>query len=698
MFKQITDFKKKANIQDNNEQLVVFWALRLFNYPPYYSHLKKTERRRFRRSSFEWEEFLTLVGYEFDDDLEEQYRVNRFSKIAIRLEKKFTSEDLSYSTAMQENLNSFTELLGLTAVDKAILGFFSILNLRNEFNEISQVLGELSNYDLIELLSYLLSLPFADVKEALSPLNVLSETGLLRVDPRAEDLQSKVDLISGLAANLCSQSLSSLSLLDNYFHRTTAAQLSLQDFYYLKEDNHLVGQYLSDDKNRGLNVLLYGEPGTGKTQWVKAIADKFERTLYEISDKDEEGEPMHSRERILAYKMAQSALKNVDNSVLIFDEIEDVFPELNQEKYKTSKSWMNKLIENSETPTFWICNDITHIDNAYIRRFDYTIELNTPPAEVIEKIFHNALTGINVSDKWISMVSKHTELVPGVIQRSADFLKTSLKCDQDSEIEELLVSIINRTLKAQKKKLLTTNKQKIAADYSLDYVNSDTDLSKLVQGIKAMQEGRLCLYGLPGTGKTAFGHFLAKELNKPLVLKKASDLLSKYVGDSEKNIADVFAEAQQTNSVLQIDEADSFIRSREGAQQSWEVTQVNEFLTQLENFDGVFIASTNLMDNIDDAAMRRFDLKIEFKPLTIDASLALLKDMVERHDGQLEEQSPSISKLKQLTQLTPGDFATVERKLRFSGGVYDSEVVVLALESECKFKKSQQNNNKIGFV
>ena len=698
MFKKLTDFTQKNDCQDTNEKLIVFWVLRLFNYPPYYTKLKKSEKQRFRRSSFEWEEFLTLVGYDFDDDIEDTYRVSKFSVIAGRMEKKLSKNDLRYSESLDDNLISFTKLLGLSLVEKSILAFFSILNVHEEFSEACQVQGELSNHHLYMFLSYLLDVPLEEIKKALSPSNVLAETGLLKVDSNTDSIDRKVDLISGLATNLCSPHTSSLDLLDGYFYQAASAELTIKDFYYLKEDNNLVGQYLSDDKNRGLNVLLYGEPGTGKTQWVKAITAQFNRTLYEISDKDNEGDPMHPRERILAYRMAQSALKNVENSVLIFDEIEDVFPESYQERGKTSKSWMNKLIENSTTPTFWISNDISHIDNAYIRRFDYAIELKSPPAEVIESIFHKALSGINVSEKWLSMASKQEGLVPGVIQRSADFLKDSLKSDKNMEIETHLMSIINRILKAQGKKQLIGPKNKTAGCYSLDYVNSDTDLKKLVAAITETQEARLCLYGLPGTGKTAFGHFLAKELNKPLVLKKASDLLGKYVGESEKNIADVFAEAKQSNAVLQIDEADSFIRSREGAQQSWEVTQVNEFLTQLENFDGVFIASTNLMDSIDDAAMRRFDLKIEFKSLTYDASLALLKDMIDRHNGHFDKESAPVMKLKQLTQLTPGDFATVERKLRFSGEEYSAETIMLALSDECKFKKSQKSNNKIGFL
>lgn len=698
MFKQLIDITSKSDAQGNNERLAAYWSLRLFNYPPYYSKLKKEQRRKFRRSGFEWEEFLTIVGYEFDDGMEGSYSVNQFSKLAAKLEKQFNPDELRYSTAMVENLNSFTDLLNLTEIDRAILGFFSILNVYDEFKEIGKAFGALSNYDLIAMLSHVLSLPIVDVKKALSSTGVLSETGLLTVDAKAYEIDDKVELISSLASNLCSPGISSLGLLDGYFHKTSVAELSIQDFNYIKEDNYLIGQYLSNCKNRSLNVLLYGEPGTGKTQWVKAITEQFGRTLYEVSDKDEYGETMPAKKRILAYKMAQSALKSVERSVLIFDEIEDVFPQEYFVIDKTSKSWMNKLLEDSQTPTFWISNDISHIDNAYIRRFDYAIELKAPPVEVIEKIFHNALKDMNVSEKWVSEIARQDGLVPGVVRRSADFIKASLSCTQDEDVESLLGSVINRTLKAQGKKQLTLNAKTTSSNYSLDYVNADINLEKLVQGIKSTQQGRLCLYGLPGTGKTAFGNFLAKELGKPLVLKKASDLLSKYVGEAEKNIAAAFDEAAQSDSVLQIDEADSFIQSRESAQRSWEVTQVNEFLTQLESFDGVFIVSTNLMDNIDQAAMRRFDLKIEFKSITYEASLALVKEMLERHGAELDHSSSSISKLKQLTQLTPGDFITVERKLTFSGQAYNIDTIVFALEEECKFKTSYERDNKIGFL
>ena len=104
-------------------------------------------------------------------------------------------------------------------------------------------------------------------------------------------------------------------------------------------------------------------------------------------------------------------------------------------------------------------------------------------------------------------------------------------------------------------------------------------------------------------------YHLAEVLDRPLMLKRASDLQSKWLGEAEQNMARMFRDATTDGAVLLLDEADTFLRDRRGAEKSWEVSQVNEMLTQLETFHGVFIASTNLMESLDQAALRRFELK-----------------------------------------------------------------------------------------
>lgn len=102
-----------------------------------------------------------------------------------------------------------------------------------------------------------------------------------------------------------------------------------------------------------------------------------------------------------------------------------------------------------------------------------------------------------------------------------------------------------------------------------------------------------------------------------------------FVGQTEKNIARAFAEAKEENAVLIFDEVDSFLADRNSANRNWEITQVNEMLVQMENFDGIFIATTNLMDNLDRASLRRFDLKLEFGFLEYNQAFKLFKDECE---------------------------------------------------------------------
>ena len=181
----------------------------------------------------------------------------------------------------------------------------------------------------------------------------------------------------------------------------------------------------------------------------------------------------------------------------------------------------------------------------------------------------------------------------------------------------------------------------------------------------------------------------------PLLVRRASDLLSMYVGEAEKNIARAFREAEDDGALLLIDEVDSFLQDRRGAQRSWEVTQVNEMLTQMESFAGVFIASTNLMDGLDPAALRRFDLKVKLDYLRAPQAWALLQ----RHCVQLGLAAPSAAlrtRLDRLHQLTPGDFAAVLRQQRLRP-LPSADALVAALEIECALKNGGARNS-IGFV
>ena len=143
-----------------------------------------------------------------------------------------------------------------------------------------------------------------------------------------------------------------------------------------------------------------------------------------------------------------------------------------------------------------------------------------------------------------------------------------------------------------------------------------------------------------------------------------------------------------------IDEVDGFLQDRRDAARSWEVTLVNEMLTQMESFSGVFIASTNLMNGLDQAALRRFDLKVKFGFLKPEQVSELLR----RHCVEMGlpiPQQTQLEKVMRMQQLTPGDFATVCRQNRFRP-IVSTDVLVAALEAECAMKECSKA--AIGFL
>jgi SpoVK/Ycf46/Vps4 family AAA+-type ATPase len=105
--------------------------------------------------------------------------------------------------------------------------------------------------------------------------------------------------------------------------------------------------------------------------------------------------------------------------------------------------------------------------------------------------------------------------------------------------------------------------------------------------------GTMLFYGPPGTGKTALARYIAEVLERECIVKPVSELQSMWVGETEKNIARAFQQAEADGAVLVFDGADSFIYTRDTAQQSWETSQVNEFLTCLEECRGFCICTTN---------------------------------------------------------------------------------------------------------
>ena len=286
-------------------------------------------------------------------------------------------------------------------------------------------------------------------------------------------------------------------------------------------------------------------------------------------------------------------------------------------------------------------------------------------------------------------------LAPAVVARAASVVR-AVSDELGATASAITVEqLIAATLQAQGHRLPRADASVLATgSYDPAFIQADADLAGIAAGLVRTRAGRLCLVGPPGSGKTAFGKWLAGEVGAPLHALRASDLMGMYVGETEKNIAQAFRKAERDGALLMIDEVGSFLQDRRGAHRSWEVSQVNEMLTQMESFAGIFIASTNLMDGLDPASLRRFDLKVRFDFLNRQQAWQLFA----RTCVALELAAPVPAlrgRIEGLTKLTPGDFAAVSRQHRFR--TIDSAVVLAAaLAAECEIKEGAKS--AIGFL
>jgi transitional endoplasmic reticulum ATPase len=636
----------------------------------------------------------------------DHFRENRPLILKEMKELKQTLSDQyeknNFSSSVFEKLEQLAPLAGFDELDCCLLEFFIVLNSDRILEETCDIMLRITREQLYEALGVILGFSTAEIRVALSAGSALRQSGILSISSGHKNyLNMHVDLFSEQLVNYAfSPDAEPVSILRDAVTDTLPATLTLFDFDHLPQELFLLQAHLHRSLVRrriGTNILIYGAPGTGKTELARTLAEALERPLFEITCQDEEGEPINPNRRLGAYALAQRFFTH-EGGIFLFDEIEDVFRDGRTFQASTAhryKAWVNRILENNTVPTIWISNSLRGMDRAAIRRFDIVLRLDNPPREKRLEILRNA-AGDMVDEKTLNRIADAPDLTPAVVTRATEVV-INIAAELPSELPPsgAVEMLINQTLEAQNLPSLPRPLPEAPPEvYDPACIHSDTSLTDLTEGLQESRSGRICFYGPPGTGKTAFSRWLAEQLEMPLIVKRCSDLISKWVGQSERNIAKAFDEAERKGALLLIDEVDSFLHDRRSAYRSFEVSQVNEMLTQMESFTGVFIASTNLMDGLDPASLRRFDLKVKFDFLKADQTWELFK----QYCAALNLTIPTEELKHRTTRLecvTPGDFAVIMRQQRFRR--INSAVAFLnALEAECALK--EEHKSAIGFL
>jgi SpoVK/Ycf46/Vps4 family AAA+-type ATPase len=628
-----------------------------------------------------------------------------------------------HSTLVEKNIDALAGLLQLNKAERALLLYGTLARYQRDLRSLLVEFKVNNAPEAYAALADIAGVKASEVAEALRAGSRLERIGMVEnliSEHNITDLADLMKVSEKLPPVLMREYRDQSELMAVFTRPASKTELATKDFHFVQEEVDVLISLMRnavERKELGVNVLLYGPPGTGKTELAKVVAQAAGLELFEVEYADRDGNSLSGRDRYRSLQIAQVFLKGAQQATLLFDEVEDVFPPISvdaaqlmarQEQQALSaavshsvngKAWVNQILEGNAVPTIWVTNRIEQIDPAFRRRFAYHLELKSPPPGAREQLVRKTLEGVAISDSFVAKLTERKGLTPAQIRTAVRFAGLAKSSDDTTVFEKLIERQLKNSDEALGNKATSDKTRKQVTTYDLDMLNVETrfDIPRIVEALKARGHGTLCFYGAPGTGKTALGEHISRALGKPLIVKQASDLISKFVGETEQNMAAMFKEAEAEKAVLLLDEADSFLSDRRGAQRSYEVTEVNEMLQQMERYNGIFVCTTNLLDRIDQAALRRFTFKIKFKPLTKEQREKMF--ITEALAGDAAKFDDALrTRLAKLEQLSPGDFAAVKRQVDILATEFSADEFIEQLEAEHRIKPEVREARGMGFV
>lgn len=630
---------------------------------------------------------LVLEGYAVHDWVSRHPQ--ELTELAAQAQKVFAVRTNTEISPFGERITELGLTLALTALEQQILSFAFLTAVSDELCGIFEQMAA-DRWKAAALWTTLFATSAEELAGAMRPSSPLRLSGLLKTAGRRVQLAAVAPFWVDLLANADSLADALLEPLDDRTGPGRPARL-------LPEDLTLAIRLLQNAREPGVNLLLYGEASLEKRQLLWDIVKGARRAPWRVRRFEDAPDDVLPSLTFVAFQLLKD---RKDSPVLVIERPSEVLqtsgPDFLQALFGIEVSpddclpFDQNLLATNPVPAIWLASDVSRLPDDTITRFVFHAPLKRAQRAAQEQAIQRRLKKLRIGSQAIAQILaldgiSSAQLESGV--KASRLIGPQHKAERDSAI----VQALRRSQRALSRDLTDGRKESVT-QYSLEYLNTTGRFTpqQILQSFRRRPRGSVLLYGPPGTGKTQFVEHLARELDLPLVSKSAAALLSKWLGESEQNIAAAFEEASAEDAILFFDEGDSFLRSRERAEHHWEVTQTNELLQRMERFEGIVLVATNLFRNLDVAALRRFTFKIEFRELDMSQRwrMFLTETQLSQTIASVDERTRESweQRLLLMRYLTPGDFATVKRQCLVLDTQLTPEEWLDQLEIECELK------------
>jgi transitional endoplasmic reticulum ATPase len=589
------------------------------------------------------------------DDLERIYRLHQCQVLDML---RAADHGTPRPEPLSSNIDCLVTELGLPRASAKILRLVACYTRYEQIeylcDHVTEALGPISR-----AMAALTGEPARQIDRLLAPAGELAASGLLQWREAGDEisgLRGRFAIPPKVNAFLDQSFQGFEQMREAFLGRPFASHIELSDFEHAALDRDLIVGVLrgaAEEGARGVNILLYGPPGSGKTELCKVAAAAAGLSLHGAGEETHAGGEADRSTRLADLVFAQRLLVGAEKAAILFDEMEDVAWRLI--KRGGSKLYLNRLLENNPAPVLWTSNNVEEIDSALLRRMTLAIELKLPPARQRERILRrlSKRVGVELAETDMIALAHRVDATPAIMENA---LKAARYARQGSAaVERAAMGVVRAVSGAQ------IRPERNIPEFDARLAASEQNLQWLTERLCQSESHAfsLCLSGPPGTGKSAYGRHLAGKLGLEVIHKRASDLLGAYVGESEKRIAAAFEEARDTGGFLIFDEAESLLFDRRDARRPWEISQVNEMLTWMEDHPLPVCCTTNLMERFDAASFRRFTFHIGFGFLSRNSLLRAYE--VFFNLSEIPEAG------RRFVNLTPGDFAQARRQAELLG-------------------------------